>query len=161
MIKTVSPIANNCEKTMNKIPNISDWSGYESDFDSKEAFKNFFGKSNEQMRRNYRENISILATDLRFMPTTPFRYYVIGFKDFLCNEPLDDFSKGEAASSLFRIVEYKAEHQPTDILPVIEDLLSTLEDIAGNQEKYDLSISICGDYSEKLSRIKYLLGLKP
>ncbi len=144
---------------MNDVPNMSDWSGYESDFDSREAFQNFFGKSNSQMAKEYRDNISMRATDLRFMPTIPFRYYIIGFKDFLSNENLDDFSKGEAASSLFRIVEFKAEYQKADILPVIRDILPTLEDIAGNQEKYDLSISICGDYSEKLTRIKNLVGL--
>ena len=144
---------------MNEVPNISDWSGYEADFDSREAFQNFFGKSNSQMTKEYRDNISMRATDLRFMPAIPFRYYIIGFKDFLSYENLDDFSKGEAASSLFRIVEFKAEHQQADILPVIGDLLPTLEDIASDQEKYDLSVSICGDYSEKLIRIKNLIGL--
>lgn len=149
----------NVRKNMNEVPSMNDWTGYESDFDSREAFKNFFGKSNSQMAKEYRDNISMRATDLRFMPAVPFRYYIIGFKDFLESGNLDDFSKGEAASALFRIVEYKIELQQADILPVIGDLLPILEDVASNQEKYDLSITICGDYSEKLSRIKNLAGL--
>lgn len=141
------------------IPSFADWAGYESNFDSREAFKNFFGKSNRQMMVEYHRNVSMRATDLAFMPAKPFRYYFFGLKEFLEKERLEDFDRGEAASSLFKVVEYKAEKDFDAIQPIMADVIPLLEKIAAEQEEYGLSFFSCGDYSGRLREIKMLLGV--
>jgi len=136
-----------------EIPSEEDWGDYKSDLDAREAHKHFFGKSNEQVVKIYREDISMRATDLRFMPAKPFRYYMIGFKDFASNKSLDEFSRGEAASCFFRIIEYKLEHAPFDIIPIMDKLIPLIDDVAKNQASYDLPVSICGSYEEKAENI--------
>jgi hypothetical protein len=61
------------------IPTEADWGDYQADLDQKYAHDLFEGHTNQEMQPH-----SIERTDeLRWMPVTPFSYYMLVFRDFV------------------------------------------------------------------------------
>jgi hypothetical protein len=71
------------------VPTEKDGGDYRSDLDQKLAHSVFAGRTNEQMPRFFRENPIERTSDLRWMPAGPFRYYMLGFRDFVMAMPGD------------------------------------------------------------------------
>lgn len=140
-----------------QIPTEKDWGNYQADLDIRDAHSIFSGRANEEMIREYAKDISMRATDLRFMPAVPFQYYMLGFSKFVKENKLDDFQRGEAASCFFRIIEYKLACEPADIIPIMDDLLPLVAEIAESQSHYNLQEEICGNFKEKEFRILTML----
>lgn len=59
------------------VPTESDWGDYQSDLDANYAHDLFGGRTNEEMQAHFRLNPIERTSELRFMPTIPFRYYGI------------------------------------------------------------------------------------
>jgi hypothetical protein len=89
------------------IPTVSDWGNYHADLDENWAHDQYCGRSNEEMQRYIRNSPIEAASDLRFMPDVPFRYYMLGYRDFVMSgqfEPLqvgrrELFSKSDRAKT--------------------------------------------------------------
>jgi hypothetical protein len=113
----------------------------------------------EDMQRFWRENPIATTEDLRWMPSVPFRYYMLGFRDFVLH---DDFGSGplshapDAASCFLNLILRKLESAPSDIAPIIDELLPAGERIATNQSSYRANPEIDGDFRTLFARIQEL-----
>jgi hypothetical protein len=90
------------------------------------------------------------------MPPVPFRYYVLGFRDFVMARDFDFLSASDAASCFLGLVLKKLEEQPSVIKPVMPALLPAVEYVARNQAEFEADKSIYGDFLETLKRIQAL-----
>jgi hypothetical protein len=141
----------------NRVPTEADWGDYKADLDQKWAHDMFAGHTNNEMRQRFCENVLEATEDLRWMPPIPFRYYVIGFRDFVLArefQPGDDGS--DAASCFINLVQQKLDGQRDYIVPIMPELLAALHYITENQGSYGAAVEIYGDFRERLQQIEYL-----
>lgn len=140
----------------NNIPTEEDWGGYQHDMDQADAYKIFFGRTTEEMAKEFSKHITARTTDLKFMPKLPFRYYVIGFKNFVMSNKFSDMDAPDVVNCFVSLIEEKLRDTPDYVLPILDELLNSLEYIANHQQSYGASIHIYGDFREKLETIKNL-----
>jgi len=138
------------------IPTEADWGDYRSDLDQESAHETFAGKSNAEMQQYFREIPIEAASDLRFMPETPFRYYMLGFRDCVMAGGFEPCHDCDAASCFIRLVAEKLETQPRYIVPIMPELLSAVEYVARNQTAFNAEESIYGSFPEILKEIQGL-----
>ena len=141
---------------MNNIPTEDDWGNYKADFDQSSAYESFFGKSNEQMQAYFYKNGNELMSEIRFMPTKPFQYYILGFRDFVLAGNFQCHEASDYASYFFDMVEYLLENNVALIISSMRELMPSLEYVANNQNKYEAPYDIYGDFKTKYSTIKCL-----
>jgi hypothetical protein len=134
------------------VPTEKDWGDYQSDLDQQWAHDLFAGHTNEEMQSHFRSNVIERTDELRFMPEIPFRYYMIGFRDFLVAGDLEHHAS-DAASCFLRLVLQKLEENPHCILPIMPDLIETVDHIARNQSAFEADKDIYGDFRELSARI--------
>lgn len=94
------------------------------------------------------------------MPIKPFQYYILGFRDFIKVGNFQLFDEADAASSFINLVESKLEKTPDYVMPIIDELMPTLEYIASNQELYKADVNIFGDFLKKLEKINQMVDKK-
>jgi len=135
------------------IPTEADWGNYENDLDREWAHRLYAGRSNDEVRVHFRNNPIEAASDLRFMPEVPFRYYMLGFRDHINSGEFGQWNAPDAASCFIRLALHKLETQPRHIAPIMPALLSTLEHIAKNQAAFHASEHIYGSFPEMYQRI--------
>jgi hypothetical protein len=138
------------------VPTEKDWGDYKSDLDQKHAHSVFAGRTNQEMQPFFRRNPIEMTDELRWMPEVPFRYYMLGFRDFVMANQSDFFGASDAASCFLGLVLEKLERHPRHIISIMPDLLPTVEYVAENQALFDAKESIYGKFVEKLSRIHAL-----
>lgn len=138
------------------MPTEEDWGDYTSDLDQNHAHSVFARRTNEEMQPFFRRNPIERTDELRWMPDVPFRYYILGFRDFIAAKQFDFLSGSDAASCFLGLVLEKLERNPRVIVPVMPDLLPTLEYVAQNQALFDAKEEIYGNFLEKLFRIQTL-----
>lgn len=80
--------------------------------------------------------------------------YMLGFRDFVMSKNLGFLGSADAANCFLGLVFEKLEKQPNQILPIMPNLVATLEYVARNQKLFDADEGIYGDFSEKVSQIK-------
>ena len=136
------------------VPTEEDWGDYTSDLDQNHAHSVFAGRTNEEMQPSFRRNPLALTDDLSWMPDVPFRYYILGFRDFITNTDFDFLEAPDAASCFLELVLGKLENNPRLIVPVMPELLPAVEYVARNQSLFDADESIYGNFLEKLSRVQ-------
>jgi len=90
------------------------------------------------------------------MPELPFRYYMLGFRDFVMAGELDPVDAPDAASCFLDLVLEKLEKQPGYILSIMPQLLPAVRHVSANQASLDASEAIYGSFQEKLKRIEAL-----
>lgn len=130
------------------IPTKEDW-GDLSDFDKADAFKEFFGRSNQDMQKEYKINIMARCSDFYEMPLNVFTYYVYGLVEFIESKNANDvFDIASAASCLFNAVSIKLKENQLVINKVMIDLFHVMKDIIDNQELYYIDKDIYGDFKE-------------
>ena len=108
------------------------------------------------MLPHFRRNVIERADELQWMPVAPFRYYMLGFRDFVMAGEFDATWAPDAASCFIGLVLRKLEKQPGYILAIIPHLLPAIRHVAMNQESYGATESIYGSFQEKLRRIEAL-----
>jgi hypothetical protein len=74
-----------------------------------------------------------MTDDLRWMPDVPFRYYILGFRDFITAKEFDFLDGSDAASCFLGLVLEKLENHTRLIVPVMPELLTAVEYVARNQ----------------------------
>ncbi len=141
------------------IPSEDDWKNYNDDLDTAYAYKMFAGKSNDDMQKEFKNNVFERTSELRFMPIKPFQYYIFGLKQYIDTQDFDIDDKSDAASIFISIVLGKAKKEPEFIKPIFNELLPTLEYIAANQDFFEADIDIYGSFTKKLTLIKKRLVL--
>ncbi len=139
-----------------QIPTEEQWEDYLEDLDTEYSHRVFAGKSNDEMQIAFEENVLERTSDLRWMPKVPFQYYMLGFKQFIETraEQCDDSS--DAASCFIELVESALKNVPDYILPIFDQVMTTVKYIAENQGRFDADLDIYGDFNEIHEKIKKL-----
>jgi hypothetical protein len=137
------------------VPTEEDWGDYKSDLDQEYAHRVFAGRTKQHMEPRFRNNPIESTDELRWMPDVPFRYYMLGFRDFMIGKDFDG-QESDAASCFLGLILEKLEKQPLTIAPIMKELLPTIEYVAQNQAQFDAEIEIYGNFLDKLARIKTL-----
>ncbi|HTT21443.1 MAG TPA: hypothetical protein VMG82_21115 [Candidatus Sulfotelmatobacter sp.] len=138
------------------VPTETDWGNYQADLDQAYAHKLFAGRTNAEMLPHFHRNVIESADELRWMPEVPFRYYVLGFRDFVMAQNFEHLDAPDAANCFLGIVLEKLEKQPGYILPIMPQLLPAVHYVAMNQASFGAEESIYGSFREKLTRIQAL-----
>ncbi|HZV88613.1 MAG TPA: hypothetical protein VFF95_13770 [Candidatus Binatus sp.] len=138
------------------IPTEADWGDYQGDLDRAYAHKLFAGRSNQEMIPHFRRNVIERTDELRWMPELPFRYYMLGFRDFVMAGKFDPLWASDAASCFVGLVLEKLEKQPRHILQIMPELLPAVRYVAMNQSLFEASENVYGSFPEKLRRIEGL-----
>ena len=138
------------------VPTEADWGDYQADLDQNYAHKLFASRTNLEMLPHFRRNVIERTDELRWMPEVPFRYYMLGFRDFVMAGEFDDTWASDAASCFLSLVLQKLEKQPGYILPIMSQLLPAVRHVAMNQASFDASEGIYGSFQEKLAQIEAL-----
>jgi len=89
------------------VPSKSEWGDCSGDFDRMAAYNSFFGKTNEQMQRDFFRDVLSRVMELRFMPRAPFRYYMLGFCHYVMSGRFPTFASGDAAAGFLGLIEEK------------------------------------------------------
>lgn len=148
-------------KSMLAVPSEEDWGDYKSDLDQKYAHEIFFGKSLEETIPDFERNVIERVDELRFMPTTPFRYYLLALRNYVTSKSvLGNDMAPDAASSFLNLVAEKLRDSFDSIAPVMDEIMPGVEYVASNQETYDADVDIYGDFAAKLAEIRGLYARK-
>ena len=90
------------------------------------------------------------------MPPIPFRYYMLGFRDYMLAGKFADSFASDAASSFLRLVLVLLEEEPAKIVPIMPELLPALRYVGGNQALFEAKEYIYGSFPAMLARIESL-----
>jgi hypothetical protein len=143
------------------VPTQAEWGNYQADLDQAHAYAVFGGRTNQEMLPFFRRNVIERTDELQWMPELPFRYYMLGFRDFVMSDDFGAMGASDAASCFLGLVLRKLERQPHSIMPIMPELLPTVRFVATNQAVFGASERIYGSFSEKLKRIEALSQSKP
>jgi hypothetical protein len=138
------------------VPTEADWGDYRADLDQASAHDRFAGRTNEEMLPHFSEHVIERTGELRWMPTVPFRYYMIGFRDFVMAREFKYDDGSDAASCFLNLVAEKLEAQPDHVLPIMRELLPAVRYVAENQALFEADESIYGSFRRKRERIEAL-----
>jgi hypothetical protein len=138
------------------VPTEEDWGDYRRDLDQEWAHRQFAGRTNAEMLPEFDRNVLERAEDLHWMPAIPFRYYMLGFRDYILAGEFAESFASDAASCFLRLVQVLLETEPTKIAPIMPELLPTLRYVGGNQALFDAEEEIYGSFREVLARIESL-----
>ncbi len=143
-----------------RIPDASDWHGYESDLDVRYLHGLFFGKSIDQVQGYFGAGRSIERMDeLLFAPRIVFQYYVRAFARFLMsNAAVGD---SDSASPFLSLVEEREKRDPGSVRHIIHALNEALIFLANNQNHFDAPVDIYGDFTERVRRIYAMCDAQP
>lgn len=137
-----------------EIPNEADWGNWRQDVDQKFAHDLYFGRSNEEMQERYIDAPIEAASELQFMPTIPFQYYVLGFRDSLLSGRHREFNAANAASCFLRLMEARLKASPRSVLDIRKELQDTLEHLAINQDNFGTDRETFGDFAQLVQEIQ-------
>src|ERR1700731_3546040 len=112
------------------VPTEADWGDYQVDLDQTYAHKLFAGHTNQEMLPHFRRNVIERTGELRWMPELPFRYYMLGFRDFMMAREFDPTWASDAASCFLDLVLEKLEKQPDFIMQIMPQLLPAVRHVA-------------------------------
>ena len=135
-----------------EIPSKDDWEEAWTGLDEACAFRNFSGKSLAEAHELFVQCALVYQEDLVWMPEKPFRYYVRAYIHYMASQR----SKGDSdgANCFLGLIETRLRDHPEWIAGTWDQIESVLRRIADQQEEfYDASPSIYGDFSKKVDRI--------
>ena len=132
-----------------EVPTIEDW-GVLTSLDSKRAFRDFSGKSVEDMIPTFKDFPLEALSDLNNMPPKVFQYYVFCFVPLLKSGKLDPRAADTAALAyaFLAFILNKLTEKPRDILPIIDELLPVAEYVALNQEQFQTETCAFGSFED-------------
>jgi hypothetical protein len=137
-----------------RVPSEAEWGNYQVDLDQECGHQMFAGRTNQEMMPYFQRNVIERADELRWMPPIPFRYYMLGFRDFVMDGKFDYTWASDAASCFLDLVLEKLEKQPEYVKPIMQELLPAVHHVARNQSSFGATEAIYGNFLEKLKRIE-------
>lgn len=138
------------------VPTEEDWGDYRRDLDQEWAHRQFAGRTNAEMLPEFGRNVLERAEELHWMPAIPFRYYMLGFRDYILAGEFAESFASDAASCFLRLVLVLLEEEPAKIAPIMPELLPTLRHVGVNQVSFDAEEDIYGSFRDTLARIESL-----
>ena len=84
-----------------RIPSEADWGNYKDDLDQEYGHQVFFGKNAEETTPLFERNVIERAEEIQFMPVTPFRYYILAFRNYVMSEDVLKNDMAPDAASCF------------------------------------------------------------
>jgi hypothetical protein len=141
------------------VPAEDQWGAWSTDLDAKSAHESFAGRSLEEAKALFRENVLWHTGELRSMPPIPFRFYVLAFMEYVLSPATleDECEAADAASCFVHLVESKLRAAKADIEPVIATLLPAVAYVCDHQPEYGAQPEIYGDFADLHARIRALL----
>jgi hypothetical protein len=139
------------------VPSTEDW-GEISNLDIAYAFEYFGGKTNEQMHMEFKKNVIERTENLRRMPLSVFRYYIVGFSEYIKSGDFDDFNKPDSVSCFFNLIYDFIEKYGSQQYLLYNELRPLLVDIATNQASYEADENIYGCFSDQLREIDCMVN---
>ncbi len=150
------PSRSGCQHWQMVVPTEEDWGDYRADLDQEWAHRQFAGRTNPDMLPEFDRDVLARSEDLHWMPKIPFRYYMLGFRDYVSAGRFVQSFASDAASCFLRLVLVLLETEPAKIVPMMPELLPTLRYVGGNQALFDAKEDIYGSFRELLARIESL-----
>lgn len=141
------------------VPSEEDWGDWESDLEQEYAHDRFAGKSLDEAGILFESSILGCAENIAYMPDVPFRYYILGFKDYLMDPRRFQCMKtddSDGPSVFLKLLASTLRDKPARILPVMNELFPVAEFVAQNQDKYQATRKIYGSFDQLLTEIKLL-----
>ena len=136
-----------------RIPTREDWGDFAGDFDAADAFRNFFGKSNRQMKSEFSQYALMRAQDLRFMPSRPFAYYIKGLADFVRFGSYD-VDAPDIANSFISVIQDRADSVPWAFSSALNEVNDALNFIMSNSDRFCTHPEIYGDLTKLAKQAK-------
>jgi hypothetical protein len=127
---------------------------YHADLDEQYAHDLFAGHTNEEMQPHFYQNVIERSDELQWMPEVPFRYYILGIRDFIMAGKFAQLEDSDAASCFLNLIEEKLENHPGHILAIMPELLPAIRYVGQNQISFHADEEIYGNFREKLDRIE-------
>ena len=126
--------------TDTKLPFLKDWGDIPKDnIDLNYIYKIFFEKTNSEIQTLFNGIVAIEYVDaLLWMPTRPFSYYIKGFIELILNKHYAGIDANDAAYSFLRLIKEKVDSNKSSILPLKDEIISTLDFIIINQDYFRL-----------------------
>ena len=137
------------------VPTEEDWGDYKSDLDQKHAHRVFAGRTNQETQPFFRRNPIERTDELRWMPEVPFRYYMLGFRDFIMANEFEFLGASDAAKLFPWPCPRKTRQTAAVHCSNNAGTLPTIEHVARNQNLFEAKESIYGNFLEKLARIAF------
>ncbi|MCL4678472.1 MAG: hypothetical protein KJ017_07765 [Alphaproteobacteria bacterium] len=150
-----------------KMPTENDWNDWSDDpprdcvtaWNRGYAKQNFQGKSINQIIPELERNFMVYFDEYSDMPRKCFQYYIFALTQILRNCTYSDArerlsSIPDMASCFFYFIKNRAEHDPKALKPIMKLLWPDLVYVANNQEHFDASLEIYGDFRDKFAEIK-------
>lgn len=136
-----------------KIPDDSDWYGYEGNLDVSYIRDLFYGKSNEEVQEYFGENRSIeRAVELLSCPRAVFQYYVFAFAHFLTSERA--IGDSDSAGPFLGLLEVRENCDPGSVQEIFSSLEEYVAFVASKQDYFEAPIEIYGDFREQYQDIR-------
>ncbi len=112
------------------------------DLDGRVACEHFCGKSLEEAEAMFRENSIYYQSDLMWMGTAAFRFYLPAVVRFVRHETADisDF-----VAHFARTLEFRLEHEPQELAPVATQLAELCDYIIEHWSRFEAGSEPYGD----------------
>lgn len=143
-----------------KIPGPEEWAGYQDDLDARHAHSFWFGRSLDDVQKDFRGGRSIERGDeLLFMPRGAFQFYIFAFAQYVMSAAA--IGDSDAASSFLGFLTAREKRDPGSVAHIYEELAATIDFVAASQTRFDASHDIYGDFAEKAATLSKLCGISP
>jgi hypothetical protein len=137
----------------NKIPSAKEWGDLTGDFDATDAYKKFYGLSQQEARSLFAKDVLSCAQDLRFMPSIPFLYYFEAFCEFVLAEVYGGNPAWAVADSFISVLNSRVEVDPKLLVSNLPLIIKVLKFLVKNQQTFGATEPVYGDYYVKSKSI--------
>jgi len=140
------------------VPSASDWGRIpDDDLDLSSAHELYFGKSCQELHRNFSRMPIDMIDGLRWMPLRPFSYYLRCLAAFVMSDAVPASGAADLASAFLRLIEEKAKTLPAGIRANRTTVREAVAYVAAHQSRFDAKPEIYGDFSARAAAIDALL----
>jgi hypothetical protein len=144
-----------CSDDAHKIPIQADWGDCSLDWETNYTKEKFFGRSLAEVEDLFKNAPTSAYGYLENMPDGPFKYYVLAFNNVLLPDKIfDNVQAPDVANCFLSIIEWKLNHSPQAIVPIMKNLLPAAEFVAANQKRLEADEDINGSFSDRVEKIK-------
>lgn len=141
--------------TPNRLPTAAEINVHDS-LDERTAVQNFLYRSLDEAEKLFRENFEHYQEDLMFMGPIAFCFYVPSAIRYLLSPDSD--GRASAVSAFCMVVEFRLEHDATEITTARPALREGIRAILERYDRYECDESIWGDVAARLRLLLEKLG---
>src|SRR5580765_3333483 len=120
--------------------------------DERCACDHFLGKNLDEAEALFRDNFLCYQEDLMFMGPRAFRYYVHAAMQYLISP--DASGDSDAASSFAGLLEFRLEHEKSEVMPVAGELAQICKYLFDNIGRFQCEPSIYGDVGARYAALR-------